>query len=85
MITFHTGSYSSSFEVTTQHQGFLGSNSIVNHAVMVGVQVITVVAQVILTVVTAVLRSCSESFHPHPPLRNDGRIFEPSYFQLLGF
>lgn len=56
-----------------------------NHAVVVGVQVITVVAQVILTVVTAVLRSCSESLHTHPALKNDGRIFEPSYFQLLGF
>lgn len=83
MITFHTCSHSSSFEVIAQHQGFLGSNSIVNYAVMVGVQVITVVAQVILTAVTAVPRSCSESFHPHPPLKNHGRIFEPSYFQLL--
>lgn len=67
MITFHTCSYGSSFEVTVQQQGFLGSNSIVNDAVVVGVQVITVVAQVILTGVTAVLGSSSESFHPNPP------------------
>jgi len=66
MITFQTNSYSSSFEVSAQHQGFLGSNSIVNHTVVVGVRVITVVAQVIVTVVTDVPRSCSESFHSHP-------------------
>lgn len=65
--SFHTGSYGSSFEVTAQHQDSLGSNSIVNDAMVVGVQVITVVAQVILTGVTAVLRSSSESHHPHPP------------------
>lgn len=70
MITFYICSYGSSFEVTAQHQGFLGSNSIVNDAVVVGVQLITVVAQVILTGVTAVLRSSSESFHLHSPQKN---------------
>lgn len=85
MITFHTCSYGSSFQVTAEHQDFLGSNSIVNHAVVVGVQVIPVVAQVILTGVTAVPRSSSESFHPRPPLKNYVRMLEPSYLQLFSF
>lgn len=98
MVTFHICSYSSSsFEVTAQHQGFLGSNSIVNHAVVVGVQVITAVVQVIPTVVTAVVRNCSEPFHPSPhsdslsslptptPKKIKNKKIEPNYFQLCGF
>lgn len=90
MITFHICNYSRSFEVTEHHQGFQGSNSIVNHVVVLGVQVITVAVQVILTAVTAVLfrtflSSLPALSHTELPQRKDDRIFKPNYFQLRIF
>lgn len=78
MITFHICNYSRSFEVTEHHQGFQGSNSIANHVVVLGVQVITVAVQVILTAVLfrAFLSSLSALSHTELPQRKDDRIFK---------
>lgn len=87
MITFHICNYSRSFEVTEHHQGFQGSNSIANHAVVLGVRVITVAVQVILTAVLfrAFLSSLLALSHTELPQRKDDKKFKPNYFQLCIF